>query len=81
MRRARATRPRWRYLDIVVAHSTDPALWITDPTQSPFNVGTEIRLEDFGDEELRELNRRYGAPLPRPEPNKTCVVSSIGRPS
>jgi hypothetical protein len=62
-RRARTTRPQWRQLDLVVAHSTDPALWITDPTQSPFNVGTEIRLEDFGLDEIDDLNLRYGEPL------------------
>jgi hypothetical protein len=32
--------------------------------QSPFNVGTRLALEDFTLEQVSELNRRYGSPLP-----------------
>ncbi len=62
-RRSRPNRPAWKRLELIIAHSTEPALWIRDPNQSPFNVGIHIHLDDFTTEEIGELNRRYGGPL------------------
>lgn len=56
----RATREAWNRLNIVIAHSTEPYLWIQDINQSPFNVGLSIRLDDFSHAEVMELNARYG---------------------
>ncbi len=59
----RATDPIWERLDLALGHATDPALWIDDLNQSPFNVGERLRLDDFNLDELAELDRRHGAPL------------------
>jgi hypothetical protein len=60
----RAYRPDpWDRLNLFIAHSTEPALWIQDITQSPFNIGERVRLRDFNSVEVAELNLRYGSPL------------------
>ncbi|NJD04929.1 MAG: toll/interleukin-1 receptor domain-containing protein [Methylococcaceae bacterium] len=56
----RADTPLWDDFNLVVAHSTDPVLWIDDITQSPFNVGNPIRLADFDRAQLAQLAGRYG---------------------
>jgi hypothetical protein len=38
-------------------------LLIKDVTQSPFNVGQKIRLDDFTNGQVQELNTRYRQPL------------------
>src|SRR5262245_31229384 len=53
----------WRRLTLAIAYATEAHLFITDLNQSPFNVGTRLRLEDFSFEQVAELNRRYGSPL------------------
>lgn len=62
---ARALEPLagWSRLTLAVTYSTEPHLFITDPNQSPFNVGTKVTLEDFTRDQVRDLNQRYGAPL------------------
>lgn len=50
-------------LRLVISYSTEASLFIEDLNQSPFNVGTEIRLEDFTFEQVADLNRLYGSPL------------------
>ena len=62
-RRATDSKGRWKKLRLVIAHATDPALWISDPKQSPFNVGLGMTLEDFGRDQVLALNHRYGQPL------------------
>ena len=57
----------WDRLGLVVAHATDPALWIRDLNQSPFNVGLRVVLDDFDTSQLALLNERYGRPLLTPE--------------
>lgn len=52
-----------RQLDMVLVASTEPNLWIPDSNRSPFSVGERTNLGDFTEEEVRELNRRYGLPL------------------
>jgi hypothetical protein len=65
---ARALDPEspWRALTQIICYATEAHLFITDINQSPFNVGTRVRLQDFGLGEVRQLNHRYGQPL-RPE--------------
>ena len=59
----RATEESWNRLNLVIAHSTEPYLWIQNIHQSPFNVGNAIRLDDFDFAQVSELNVRHGAPL------------------
>jgi hypothetical protein len=50
-------------LDIILAASTEPKLWIPDPERSPFTVGLRVDLDDFSEQNVQVLNRRYGSPL------------------
>lgn len=45
---------------MVIAHSTEASLWIQDIYQSPFNVGEQVRLKDFKQAQIADLNQRYG---------------------
>jgi hypothetical protein len=62
---ARALDPEspWRDLTMVICYATEAHLFITDLNQSPFNVGTRVRLQDFSPAQIGELNQRYGRPL------------------
>jgi nucleoside phosphorylase len=53
----------WPRLTLAMAYATEAHLFITDPNQSPFNVGTRLTLEDFTFKQVIELNRRYRSPL------------------
>ncbi|HET6974681.1 MAG TPA: AAA-like domain-containing protein [Pyrinomonadaceae bacterium] len=53
----------WYRLTIAIAYATEAHLFISDLNQSPFNVGTRLRLEDFTLQQLAELNDRYDRPL------------------
>lgn len=57
--------PNSPLLNLTLAMScvTEPRLFIADPNQSPFNVGTKLEVGDFTFEQVAELNRRYGMPL------------------
>jgi len=59
----RAIDDRWIGLNLLLAHAIDPALWIGDLNQSPFNVGERVRLRDFTSPNVRDLNARHGSPL------------------
>jgi len=60
---SRALDDQWNMLNIVMVISTEPYLLITDVTQSPFNVGLKLYLEDFNRAQVRDLNRRHGSPV------------------
>ena len=49
----------WERFNLVIAHSTDPALWIDDINQSPFNVGYTFVLNEFDHIQVEELATRY----------------------
>ncbi len=53
----------WENLHIVLGHATDPALWIENLNESPFNVGDRLRLSDFNSDQVADLNDRHGKPL------------------
>ena len=53
----------WGRLTLAIAYATEAHLFITDLNQSPFNVGVRLTLEDFTQDQVRDLNRRYGSPL------------------
>jgi hypothetical protein len=59
----RATEEIWEGLHLVLAHATDPALWIENLNESPFNVGDRLRLSDFTTQEIAALNDLHGRPL------------------
>jgi hypothetical protein len=56
----------WSRMTLVIAYATEAHLFITDPNQSPFNVGTKLELADFTREQVADLNRRYGSSLREP---------------
>ncbi|MBN1876709.1 MAG: AAA-like domain-containing protein [Anaerolineae bacterium] len=57
----------WENLNLVLVISTEPHLLIRDLSQSPFNVGLPLYLEDFTEAQVRDLNLRHGAPLAESE--------------
>jgi hypothetical protein len=59
-----------------LAISIHPSLLINDVQQSPFNVGTRIELDDFNENQVRELNKQHGNPL-RPH-EMPAVMSLLG---
>ncbi|HSK80952.1 MAG TPA: AAA-like domain-containing protein [Thermoanaerobaculia bacterium] len=64
----RATEEAWENLHLVLGHATDPALWIENLNESPFNVGDRLRLEEgFTREQVADLNTRHGSPLRGPD--------------
>ena len=66
---ARALDPEspWHRLTMIICYATEAHLFITDLNQSPFNVGTRVRLRDFGASEMRQLNQLHGQPLTTPD--------------
>jgi len=63
----RAFDPDWRKLNLVMVISTHPYLLIDDVNLSPFNVGLTIRLRDFSQDQVADLNQRHGSPLKQSE--------------
>jgi hypothetical protein len=59
----RAISPIWNRLHLVITHSVDPALWIDDLKQSPFNVGERHSLSDFSVDQVQDLCSRYSVRL------------------
>jgi DNA-binding winged helix-turn-helix (wHTH) protein len=53
----------WGRLTLAISYATEAHLFITDLNQSPFNVGTQLQLNDFTIDQVEELNSRYGSPL------------------
>ena len=67
-------------LNLIVAHSTEPHLWIQDINQSPFNVGFPIRLDDFDKAHVTELNERHGGKLKTEDDLKELMELLGGQP-
>ncbi len=59
----RGVDPNWARMTIFLSSSTEPYLFIDNPSQSPFNIAELILLEDFGLPEVMDLNRRHYSPL------------------
>lgn len=59
----RAEKNCWKKLNLILAHSTEPRLWIENLNESPFNVGEELVLLDFTLAQLGTLNMLHGFPL------------------
>lgn len=62
---SRATEPGgpWPRFTVVIGYATEAHLFIQDLNQSPFNVGRQIRMENFTLEQTQDLNERYGSPI------------------
>ncbi|MCX6582402.1 MAG: AAA-like domain-containing protein [Candidatus Aminicenantes bacterium] len=76
----RATEESWNKLNLVIAHSTEPYLWIQDINQSPFNVGLPVQLEDFDFHQVSELNSKHGDPLKTDDEIKESMDLTGGQP-
>jgi hypothetical protein len=50
----------WSKLTIVIAYASEAHLFITNPDQSPFTIGTGLELRDFTPADVAQLNRRHG---------------------
>jgi hypothetical protein len=59
----RALRPAWKLFALAQVISTEPHMLIENLSQSPFNVGTNLRLEDFTLDEAGRMNASHGAAL------------------
>jgi len=56
--------PPLRNIGFGFAHSHDPAYWIKDSHQSPFNVARTFTLREFNARELGELHARHNNCVP-----------------
>ncbi len=63
----RALYRAWKRLDIVLATSTEPYLFINRPDQSPFNVGTVLSLQDLTKAQIVHFNAIHGHPFSEPD--------------
>lgn len=76
----RATNELWCKLNLVIAHSTEPSLWIQDVDRSPFNVGLRLRLDDFTLDQVSHLNIQHGTPLKTDDELRTLMELIGGHP-
>ena len=72
----RASDENWDKLNIVMVISTEPYLLIGETTQSPFNVGLNLYLEDFTDLQVHDLNYRHGLPVRQEE--EPLIMNLLG---
>jgi AAA domain-containing protein len=54
--RVLAVNERWTRLNLIIAHSTEPHLWIQDINQSPFDLGFPVELDNFNGAQVSELS-------------------------
>lgn len=75
--------PIWQKLRLIVTHSTEIYISLS-LNQSPFNVGLSLKLEEFNDEQIQELAKRYGLDKEKfdvsPEQIKSLVQIVGGHP-
>ncbi len=79
---ARALEPSspWARLTLALAYATEVHTFITDVAQSPFNIGTRIVLRDFTQDQVAELNQKYGSPLRTPADIQSFISLVGGQP-
>ncbi len=75
----RATEPDvpWNRMTVLIAAATEAHLYIRDLSQSPFNVGARISLDDFDDAQTADLRSRYGLQT-RDETERQCLRELLG---
>ncbi|MFT4925040.1 MAG: hypothetical protein ACI8WB_001130 [Phenylobacterium sp.] len=59
----RAINPLWDKLNVVMVISTEPHLLIQDINRSPFNIGLSLKLSDYDQQQISDLNQKYHCPL------------------
>jgi len=59
--------PMWKNVKWLLATSSEPAFFIEDGDQSPFNIGLQVDLDTFTIEELAIFARRHGLSFGTPE--------------
>jgi hypothetical protein len=59
----RAIDVQWNKINLVMVIATEPYLLISNPNQSPFNVGVKLNLEDFNRDQVWDLIHRHGDPI------------------
>ena len=59
----RAMKPAWKRFALAMVISTEPSMLITDLSQSPFNVGTGVPMEDLTLGEAAHINQHHGCLL------------------
>ena len=57
----------WARLGMALVTSTEPYLFIKDYARSPFNIGLQIELPPFDEQDSQKLNRLYQARLRAPQ--------------
>ena len=70
----------WKKLNLVLTYSTEAFLFITDPHQSPFNVGLDLSLIDFDRMRVEALNWQHGSPVKTPQEMDSIMELSQGHP-
>ena len=58
-----ASEEAWPALRLALVISTSPALLISDPSQSPFNLSEPVRLRDLSGDELAQIAALHGLSL------------------
>jgi hypothetical protein len=56
-------KPDWRGFSLGMVISSEPAMLIDDLSQSPFNVGAVVELDDFSRREIARMNEAHGRPV------------------
>jgi hypothetical protein len=67
----------WSRFTLIMAYSAEARTLITNPNESPFNVGTSVNLMDFTRDQVADLNERYGKPL-KTEDEVDRLISLVG---
>lgn len=65
------TESGWGNLTVLIAYATEPTLFISNLSQSPFNIGLDLELADFTPDQVEQMNQKYGSPLRRLEDVKS----------
>jgi AAA-like domain/TIR domain len=68
--------PTWKRVRWLLATSSEPSFFITDLTQSPFNIGLRVELNAFTPAEVAEFAGRHGLSLDRDTLDK--IMDYIG---
>lgn len=79
-RRALQPQGPWSRLTLVLTYATEAHLLLPHLHQSLFNVGVPLPLDDFTPEQVQELNRRYGSPIPESVAGERLYGFLVGHP-
>jgi len=66
----------WKRVRWLLSTSSDPVFFIEDLTQSPFNIGKLVRLDNFNLAQVGEFARRLGMNLPAGEAE--AILAYVG---